>query len=189
MSEIEQRDLSNSAPCCWLRSRGCAVAGSLLVGLASVCFWIDWRGQAKQAHLEYLEQLGAEIGIARANPIWLYDLLAYTFGEKNAFTGVTYIDVTGTKITDNDLQHLSGLTNLQTLCLGNTQVTDAGLQHLSGLTHLRCLYLEETQVTDAGLRHLSGLTNLQELYVDNTQVTDAAADELRSQLPGLEIAR
>ncbi len=37
------------------------------------------------------------------------------------------------------------------------QVTDADLVHLKGLTNLRILYLGGTQITDAGLVHLKNL--------------------------------
>ncbi len=40
------------------------------------------------------------------------------------------------KVTDAGLKHLKGLTNLQSLDLGQTQVTDAGLEPLKGLTQL-----------------------------------------------------
>ena len=65
----------------------------------------------------------------------------------------------GTQVTDAGLEHLKGLTRLQSLDLSGTQVTDAGLEHLKGLTQLQWLSLEGTQVTDAGLEHLKGLTN------------------------------
>ena len=42
----------------------------------------------------------------------------------------------------------------------NTKVTDAGLEHLKGLTDLQTLELLHTKVTDAGLEHLEGLTRL-----------------------------
>ena len=45
-------------------------------------------------------------------------------------------------MTDAGLEHLKGLTQLQSLCLGNTKVTDAGLEHLKGLTQLQSLHLD-----------------------------------------------
>ena len=42
-------------------------------------------------------------------------------------------------------------------------MTDAGLEHLKGLTNLQSLDLTFTKVTDAGLEHLKGLTKLQSL--------------------------
>ena len=42
-------------------------------------------------------------------------------------------------------------------------MTDAGLEHLKGLTQVQSLNLSQTEVTDAGLKHLKGLTQLQSL--------------------------
>ena len=56
-----------------------------------------------------------------------------TAGVFNAVT-----DVEGVRVGHfTDLEHLTGITNLQELCLGKTLITDAGLVHLRGLTKLR----------------------------------------------------
>ena len=47
--------------------------------------------------------------------------------------------------------------------LPNTKVTDAALEHLKGLTKLQTLYLNGTRVTDVGLEHLKGLAKLRDL--------------------------
>jgi len=57
-------------------------------------------------------------------------------------------------ITDAELVHLKGLTNLQEINLCRTQITDAGLVHLNGLVSLKRLYLIATQITDAGVKKL-----------------------------------
>ena len=62
-------------------------------------------------------------------------------------------------------------------------MTDAGLEHLTGLSKLEFLDLGDTQVTDAGLGHLAGLSELESLNLFNTQVTDAGLKELRRALP------
>jgi Leucine-rich repeat (LRR) protein len=52
------------------------------------------------------------------------------------------------------LQHLKGLTQLQTFDLSDTQVTDAGLEHLKELTQLQTLDLSGTEATDEGVKRL-----------------------------------
>ena len=55
--------------------------------------------------------------------------------------------------------------------LSFTEVTDAELVHLKGLTNLKELELRDTQVTGEGFKHLKGLTNLEMLDLGLTQVT------------------
>jgi hypothetical protein len=93
--------------------------------------------------------------------------------DKGPDAAVIGVILGGTKATDADLEHLKGLTRLQTISLNQTAVTDGGLAHLKGLTKLQAMFLTGTQVTDAGLEHLKGLTQLQTLRLDDTQVTDA----------------
>ena len=94
-----------------------------------------------------------------------------------------------TRVTDAGLEHLEGLTNLQELYLGATQVTDTGLEHLKGLVNLQYLDLSGAQVTDPGLEHLRGLVKLQDLHLRNSQVTDAGVKMLQEALPDCEIHR
>jgi hypothetical protein len=75
------------------------------------------------------------------------------------------------------------------LFLTGLPVTDAGLEHLKGLTQLQTLLLDNTAVTDAGLEHLKGLTQLKSLHLGGTKVTDAGVNELRKALPHVEISR
>ena len=67
---------------------------------------------------------------------------------------VTGLDLSSTKVTDAELVHIQGLSQLQTLNLGSTSITDAGLAHLAGLTELQVLDLSSTKVTDAGVAEL-----------------------------------
>jgi len=99
--------------------------------------------------------------------------------EKSPDKPVIGVDLYGTKVTDNELEQLKELTQLQTLALLGNQVTDAGVQHLIGLTQLQTLNLARTQVTDAGLAQLKGLTKLRMLYLSNTQVTDSGLEHLK----------
>jgi hypothetical protein len=67
---------------------------------------------------------------------------------------VLRIDLTGTAFSDNDLAHLTMLSNLDSLVLSKTQVTDAGLALLSRLKALSKLSLADTQVTNNGVADL-----------------------------------
>jgi hypothetical protein len=104
-------------------------------------------------------------------------------------TQLQTLDLSHAPVTDAGLEHLKGLTQLRVLCLSGTRVTDAGLEHLKGLTQLQRLYLSRTRVTDAGLEYLKGLTQLQRLDLTWTRVTEAGVAELKKTLPNVYIIR
>ena len=97
------------------------------------------------------------------------------------------LNLSRTKIDDEALKTIRGLSELRWLNLSRTQVTDAGLRHLTGLTKLNYLNLYGTQVTDAGLSSLRGLKNLQSLYLWQTKVSKEGAAALRKILPNLRV--
>ena len=59
-----------------------------------------------------------------------------------------------TPIDDKSLEHLTGVTQIQTLYLGDTPITDAGIESLKGLKDLKFLGLNRTFVTDDGIATL-----------------------------------
>jgi Leucine-rich repeat (LRR) protein len=89
-----------------------------------------------------------------------------------AFPRLRSLSLGHASITDAELGHLKGLSNLKTLSLRDTKITDAGLGHLKGLSNLESLGLRGTNVTGTGFSHLKGLANLQSLRADNTKFTD-----------------
>jgi len=97
----------------------------------------------------------------------------------NRLGEVTGVNLSGSQVTDADLEHLKGLSQLRQLYLRDTGVTDAGLEHLEGLSQLQGLYLRGAAVTDAGLAHLEGLSQLQWLYLSDTGVADAGLAHLK----------
>ncbi|MEY2470803.1 MAG: hypothetical protein QOK28_132 [Actinomycetota bacterium] len=90
------------------------------------------------------------------------------------------------KIDDDELVNLQGMTDLLHLDLSNTPVTDAGLLHLQGLDRLEVLQLWDTAITDAGLALVARLPSLVQLGIGNTRVTDAGIAHLRA-LPHLRV--
>src|ERR1043165_8458769 len=57
-------------------------------------------------------------------------------------------------ITEADLEHLKGLTQLRPLGLADIRLSDAGLKRIEGITTLEILFLMENPLTDAALDHL-----------------------------------
>ncbi len=93
----------------------------------------------------------------------------------------------GSKVFDDaDCQKLAKLADLVHLDLGKCQITDAGLDHLVGLTQLESLTIEDNQsITDAGIAKLATLTKLNSLNVGTTKITDKSL-EIAGKLPALE---
>ncbi len=83
------------------------------------------------------------------------------------------LQVGQTRISDDGLAHLKGLTKLKHIKVYGNNITDAGLEHLRGLTSLENIWLGMNPITDEGLACLTGMKGLRELYADNTKITDA----------------
>jgi Leucine-rich repeat (LRR) protein len=127
---------------------------------------------------------GPVIGVYLSNTKVNDDTLAHLKGV----TSLQWLNLAKTKITDDGLAYLKGLTSLQWLNLGmNHQITDDGLAYLDGLTNLQWLNLRKTQVTDDGLACLEGLTNLQWLNLLDTQVTDKGVKRFQKVSPNVAI--
>jgi hypothetical protein len=162
---------------------------TLLVLMLAACIGMGWiamkRQQARRGReaAEAIERLGGKVFWSNADSpeesgawAWLRKLLG---DDLFVHPDDVVIHSRAQVIADAGLEHLKGLTQLETLYIDSDQITDAGLQHLQGLTHLRDLMLVNTQVSDSGLAHLRGLTQLQGLSLDSTQVTDAGLEHLK----------
>jgi hypothetical protein len=100
---------------------------------------------------------------------------------------IAWLDLAGTRVTDDGLAVLSELENLSRLHLEQTSVGDEALAHLAHLSRLEYLNLYGTRVTDAGLAHLRALPKLRKLFLWQTGVSYQAAVALEEALPGLEV--
>jgi hypothetical protein len=102
---------------------------------------------------------------------------------------LVHLNLGGQPVTDAQLAHLKGLTDLTELHLEKTKITDKGLENLRGLTNLEYLNLYGTDVTDQGLVNLEGLKKLKHLYLWQTKVTDAGAAKLKKAIAGVDVNR
>jgi hypothetical protein len=85
---------------------------------------------------------------------------------------VKTIVLTGSRVADSDLRHLTGTPDLVLLNLDGTQISDEGLAHIRDLPKLKILRLCRTPITDSGLSRLSGLPALESLHIDETRISD-----------------
>lgn len=99
--------------------------------------------------------------------------------QSGLLTGLEFLVLNRTQITDAGLAYLQGLDKLKLLYLDATQIGDHGVSHLSQLSTLEGIILNGTNITDVGLAHLKGLRNLNMLYLHNTQITDTGLEYLK----------
>jgi hypothetical protein len=71
--------------------------------------------------------------------------------------------------------------------LRNTAITDQQLNELKELPQLQVLILDSTGITDAGLGAIQGCSQLSRIYLRNTRVSAAGIQGLRKTFPRAEI--
>jgi hypothetical protein len=100
-------------------------------------------------------------------------------GDADDPTGVLMVTLVNLEfpwITDADLIHLKGLTDVRLLRL-NTNITDAGLEHLKGMTNLQLLDLRGSN------------TQYVEVKFHSSSITDEGVKKLQQALPNCKIER
>jgi internalin A len=98
-----------------------------------------------------------------------------------------YLDLTGTRLTDEDVKVLSSLKLLRLILDENLQISDLSLKYLASMSTLNALSLARTSVTDDGLKALDSLPVLYTLVLDdNRQLTDNAIKNLKPSTSPLE---
>lgn len=99
-------------------------------------------------------------------------------------SGLTELDLTGTPLTDDDLNMIGNMPNLTTLILGKCGITT--IDSLAGLTKLRVLDLQQNTIMD--LSHLSNMTALTELYLNNNAIKDISVVNGLTELTKLDVS-
>jgi hypothetical protein len=88
-------------------------------------------------------------------------------------------------VTDQTLEALKGMRELQELDLDGTQITDAGLKVLKDLPALSVLRLARTRITDQGFHDtLLSKDSLMKLDLSSTQVSRETVQAWRDAKPG-----
>jgi internalin A len=80
-----------------------------------------------------------------------------TLDEKRLGNPVIGIDLSNTRIGDEDVKMMTKLPTLETLDLSQTEVTDTALSYLKNLTGLHAVNLAYTKVTGKGIKKLQDL--------------------------------
>ena len=87
-------------------------------------------------------------------------------------------------VTDQGVAALKDWKKLKRLNLHGTKASDTALEHISGITSLESVNVGSTMMTDVGLERLTTLTNLKELTMGGNELGDAGLQALR-EFPGL----
>ncbi|MEP7365523.1 MAG: hypothetical protein ABI972_19895 [Acidobacteriota bacterium] len=96
------------------------------------------------------------------------------------------LSVHGTKISDTTLEHIAGITTIESLDIGSAMVTDVGLDRLSSLVNLKELTMGGNELGDAGLQALRQLPGLTYLDLNGRQGTDSNVWTLSMSDAGLD---
>jgi len=84
------------------------------------------------------------------------------------------------KVTDDDLNRVHGLAQLERLQLGNTSISDAGVRQLRDLPALQSVDLAYTNVGDQSLRHLATFPKLTAIQMfGNPRTTNKGLEALK----------
>ncbi|KAH7688533.1 RNI-like protein [Dioscorea alata] len=84
---------------------------------------------------------------------------------------LSYLDLLGCPVTFASLETISGFTSLLQLNLNRCDLSDVGCQKLSELIQLKDLNLGYNGITNACLINLKGLTNLESLNLEYCQIS------------------
>lgn len=95
---------------------------------------------------------------------------------------LTYVGLGFTSVTDRQLGVLAAWPKLQRLYLG-AHVTDAGLDHLTCLTNLESLVFAKSAVTDHGIVKLVTLPKLKSVHLSDCRLSDELILRLGSEDP------
>ena len=102
---------------------------------------------------------------------------------RNIRRQIAWLTMNNSSLRDQEMDALTGLSNLTRLSLSNCSISDTGISKLSVLTNLHYLNLVGTRVTIKGLLTLKALPHLRLLYLFQTNVTGQDWTLLRQQFP------
>ena len=101
--------------------------------------------------------------------------------------GVIRVVLRGSKVSDVELQHLTGLEDLRHLYLDDSLVTDSGTKDISQLPAVQLLSIRNTQISDASVESISNMQSLRWLYVSDTKLSSRGIRTLRKALPNTRV--
>ena len=96
---------------------------------------------------------------------------------------LVWLNLGGSKISDNGLRSAGKLVQLTKLYLNDTNITDSGLHYLKPLKRLQYLNLVNTKISTKGLSQLTELKALRNLFCYQTNIHGRDFDQLKQSFP------
>ena len=131
-------------------------------------------------YLTRLENL-AKLDLSETNSPGVTDASQEHFAK---MTALKQLNLWSTKVSDDCVRGIVGLTNVTWLNLDKTAVTDEGIKLLSEMPQLAWLHIGSNSLTDGVVPTLAKLSKLTYLNVSFTKITDDGFFELDDQLAG-----
>lgn len=97
------------------------------------------------------------------------------------------VKIAGTRVTNDGIEHLRGMSKLRELDISRTTLSDAPLQSIAKCSGLEELSLEDTAVTDDGIAALHSLSDLKFCRATGTRVSIKGANKLREACPKCQV--
>ena len=125
------------------------------------------------AQIDSLRNKGINVRVMLHQPIMLDITIPSGFGTainsiksnlRSIAKNVIWFNVSNNGLTENELDFLPLMTNLEKLRLEKNPLTDKIILPISGLHHLEALNLNETNVTQQGIEKLKQLPGLKRVY-------------------------
>ncbi len=97
------------------------------------------------------------------------------------------LNLSGNKISNEDMAAIADLKTLEVLALSDTQVSGDGIEKLEGMPRLNELNLMNCNINDGDLGHFLTTPNLRIVYAAGCSVTDMGIQSIVSRFPMLAI--
>ena len=130
-------------------------------------------GISNTALIDSLRNKGVNVRIMLHQPVMLDITIPQGFGSainsikpilQSIAKNVIWLNISNNELTDDDLDFLPWMTNLEKLRLEKNPITDKILPQLSGLKHLEALNLNETNISEEGIEKLKQVPGIKRVY-------------------------
>ena len=195
---------ADSGPTHWIEDAGATAIRDSAGRITAIDFRASWVTDADLRRLSTLPALTSlNLSLTRITDQGMQELknlpnitdLDLRFAEYVTDEGIAAIKswkklkrlvLHGTKASDTALEHISGITTLETLDAGSIMLTDVGLERLTALPNLKQLTIGGNELGDAGLQALRQMPGLTHLDLSGRQGTDSNVWAISMSDVGLE---